>query len=148
MTKVPSERLFKHHRRQWQLYLLFCIVGAVGTVIAVLLPGDNPRVVQVPTLFVLAVMFVLHLIVRVRNAEEYQAERRRIYEDEWILGSLHRSQRQALMAVIFSQVPLMFFMAYVPPEPSVVGMGMMTVWVGCAVMAGGYLFHSRERADE
>jgi hypothetical protein len=42
----------------------------------------------------------------------------------------------------------MFFMAYVPPEPSVVGMGMMTTALGCGVMAAGYLFHSRESADE
>jgi uncharacterized membrane protein YfcA len=62
--KVPSERLFKHHQRQWQLYLLFCVVMAIGSVIAVLLPGENPEVVLVPTVLVLAVMLALHLIVR------------------------------------------------------------------------------------
>jgi hypothetical protein len=77
-----------------------------------------------------------------------QEELRRINQDEWILGSLQRSQRQALAAVIFGQVSLTFFMAYVPPEPSVFSLGMMTTALGCGATAAGYLFHSRERADE
>ena len=146
--KLPSERLFKHHRRQWQLYLLFCSLMAIGTVVAVIIPGENPEFVLWPTSIVFALMFAIHLIVRSRNAQEFREESRRIRQDEWIVASLQRSQRQAFGAVIFGQAPLMFFMALVPPEPSVVGMGMMTTALGCGVMAAGYLFHSRERGDE
>jgi uncharacterized membrane protein YfcA len=149
-ARLPSERLYKHHRRQWQRYLLFCVVSAVGSVIAILIPGEseNPKVLLMPVLSVLALMVAAHLVARWRNAAEFREETRRIVSDEWIQGSLHRSQRQALMAVIFGQGPLMFFMAYVPPEPSVFGMGMVTVMLGCGVMAGGFLFHTREHAGE
>ncbi len=146
--KLPSERLFKHHRRQWQLYLLFCVVMAIGTIVAVILPGENSEFVMVPASLVLALMVATQLILRSRNAQEYREESRRIRQDEWIVASLQRSQRQAFGAVIFGQAPLMFFMALVPPEPSVVGMGMMTTALGCGVMAAGYLFLSRERADD
>ena len=146
--KLPSERLFKHHRRQWQLYLLFCVVMAIGTIIAILLPREDPEIVLVPAVLVFALMFALHLIERARNAEEYQEELRRINYDEWMIASRNRSLRLALLTVIFGQVPLMFFMSLVPPEPSVAGMGMMTTALGCGVFAAGYLFHGRERADE
>lgn len=121
---------------------------AIGSVIAVLLPGENPEVVLGPAGLVLALMAALHLIVRGRNAEEFKGEFRRINEDEWIVATRDRSQRLAFLAVIFAQVPLMFFMAYVPPEPSVLGMGLMTTALGCGVFAAGYLFYSRENADE
>lgn len=146
--KLPSERLFKHHRRQWQLYFLFCVVMAIGSMIAVLLPGENTAVVLVPSGLVWALMFALHLIVRARNAEEYKEELRRIHQDEWMAASRNRSLRLALCTVIFGQAPLMFLMAFVPTEPSVVGMGMMTTALGCGVFAAAYLFHSRESADE
>jgi hypothetical protein len=57
----------------------------------------------VPSVLVFALMFALHLIVRGRNAEEYQQELRRIKQDEWIVASRHRSQRLALATVIFGQ---------------------------------------------
>ena len=151
-VKIPSERLFKYHRRQWQLYLLFCVVMAIGTVVAVLMPGDNPSVVLVPTFGILTLMFVLHVVVRGRNASEYAIELKRIGQDEWIASSMKRSSGIALRAVIFAQVPLMFFVAYVPPEAStessVVGMGMMTTALGCGVFAASFLFHSRAGGDE
>ena len=43
------------------------------------------------------------------------------------------------MAIGMVIAVLMFFMAYVPAEPSVLGMGMMTTALGCGVYAGSYL---------
>ena len=54
----------------------------------------------------------------------------------------------ALVTVILGQVPLMFFMAYVPEEPSVVGMGTLTVALGCGAMAASFLIRSRVSGDE
>jgi putative transcriptional regulator len=57
----------------------------------------------------------------------------------------HRRQWQphllycAIMAIGMVIAVLMFFMAYVPAEPSVLGMGMMTTALGCGVYAGSYL---------
>ena len=150
--KVPSERHYKYHRRQWQLYLLFCSLMAIGTIFAVLIPGEQPELVLAPTAVVFTLMFALHLVVRGRNATEYKEELTRILQDEWFATSANRSYRVALATVIFAQVPLMFFVAYVPREPtvegSVLGMGMMTTALGCGAFAAIYLFHSRAGVDE
>ncbi len=146
--KLPSERHFRYHRHQWQLYLLYCTVIAIGTIVAVLTPGENPEFVIGPALVVFLLMFVLHLAVRGRNATEYYEELRRIAGDEWFASNQRSSGRVALLTVIFAQVPLMFFMAYVPPEPSVFGMGLMTAALACGTFAASYLFYSRASADE
>jgi uncharacterized membrane protein YfcA len=146
--KLPSERHLKYHRRQWQLYLLVGAVMAVGTVVAELLPGENPEVVLGPAAAVFMLMLALYLVVRGRDTSAYKEELTRIMQDEWFASSRNRSRRDALLTVVFAQVPLTFFMAYVPPEPSVVGMGMMTTALGGGVFAASYLFRTRTSADE
>jgi hypothetical protein len=149
--RVPSEDHFRFHRRFWQVYLLFCAAMAIGTVVAVLLPGDNPAIVLVPAggvLITLNLMIAHRLVARRRDVKEYDAELRRIGQDEWLALSRRKALRDALLAVIFAQGPLMFFMAYVPPAPSVVGMGMLTTAIGCGVYAGSYLHRSRASVDE
>jgi hypothetical protein len=86
-------------------------------------------------------------MMRARGGKAYDAESKRIRQDEWITSSMRISSRDALLAVIFAQGPLMFFMAYVPPEPSVVGMGMMTTALGCGAFAWSYLYRTRASAD-
>lgn len=75
-----------------------------------------------------------------------------MFEDECFALNANRARRVALPTVIFSQVPLMFFMAYMPPEASVegaaFGMGLMTRALGCGAFAASFLFHSRVDADE
>ncbi len=150
MTEIqlPSERHFRLHRRQWFLYLLGCTAMGVGTIVAVLTPGENPEYILVPTVTLFALMFALGLVERVRRRTEFEREMKRIQQDEWTQRGLTRSVSMALRSVIFGQVPLIFFMAYVPPEPSIVGMGCMTVALGCGVMAANYLYHTRATSDE
>jgi hypothetical protein len=150
MTEIqlPSERHFRLHRRQWLLYLLGCTAMGVGTIVAVLTPGENPEYILVPTVTLFALMFALGLVERVRRRTEFEREMKRIQQDEWTQRGLTRSVSMALRSVIFGQVPLIFFMAYVPPEPSIVGMGCMTVALGCGVMAASYLYHTRATSDE
>jgi uncharacterized membrane protein YfcA len=145
--RLPSERHYRHHRRQWQIHLLFCAVMAIGTVAAVLVPGDNPGFVLWPAGVVLILMVGAGVMMRARGGKAYDAESKRIRHDEWITSSMRISSRDALLAVIFAQGPLMFFMAYVPPEPSVVGMGMMTTALGCGAFAWSYLYRTRASAD-
>jgi hypothetical protein len=53
---TAPERHLKFHQRQWIIYLMGCAAMAVGTIIAVLTPGENPEVVLVPT----GVFFLAH----------------------------------------------------------------------------------------
>jgi hypothetical protein len=93
-------------------------------------------------------MFALGFIERARRRTEFKREMKRIQKDEWIQRCMSRAVGKALLTVIFTQIPLVFFMAYVPPEPSVLGMGMMTTALGCGVMAAGYLYYTRANSDE
>ncbi len=147
-VQMPSERHFRYHRHLMLLYLLLCTVMAVGTVVAVLTPGENSEFALVPEAIVLVFMTALTLVVRGRRGKDHKREMRRIWQDEWLIRCQDRSRRTALLTVILIQVPLMVFMDYVPPEPSVVGMGSMTIAVGCGAFAAGYLYHSRANANE
>ena len=146
--QLPSERHLRFHRRQWIIYLMGCTAMAVGTIVAVLTPGDNPRFVTIPTAAFFGLMIVLGLVERVRRRAEYEREGKRIWSDEWTLRGMNRAKGIALLTTIFAQAPLMFFMAYVPPKPSVVGMGVMTVALGCGTWAATYLYHTRANPDE
>ena len=154
MTDVhlPSERHFRLHRRQWFLYLLGCTAMGVGTIVAVLTPGDNSGYVIIPTFALFALMVAIGLFERVRRRTEFKREMRRIQQDEWTLRCHSRAVGQALLTVIFGQVPLMFFMAYAPPEPSIegaaMGMGLLTIALGCGAMAASYLYYIRASSDE
>jgi uncharacterized membrane protein YfcA len=139
----PFERFLKFHRRQWTLYLLGCTGMAIGTIVGVLTPGDNPRFVLFPTGAFFGLMIVLALVARVRHRAEFARESKRIWNDEWTLRGMNRAKGIALLAVIFAQAPLMFFMADVSP-PSVAGMGGMTIAIGCGTMAAAFLYFTRE----
>lgn len=143
-VQLPSDRFLRFHRRQWLLYLLGCSAMAIGTIVAVLLPGKNPGVVLVPTLVFFIPMIVLLLVERVRHRTEFEREGKRIYSDEWMLRGMNRARGIAMLVTIFAQAPLVFFMSYVPPEPSVPGVSGMTVALGCGTLAASYLYLTRE----
>ncbi len=146
--QLPSERHLRFFRRQWLLYLLGCTAMAVGTIVAVLMPGVQPELIMIPMFSAFGLMVAIHLIERARHRAEYKQEMLRILQDEWTHYGLKRSQGIALLSVIFAQVPLACFMAYVPTEPSVVGMACMTVALGCGVLAAGILYYTRVTSDE
>ncbi|HEU4754470.1 MAG TPA: hypothetical protein VFU47_15280 [Armatimonadota bacterium] len=72
---------------------------------------------------------------------------RAIFRDEWSWATRNRASRTALMATLLLQVPLAIFMANVPPEPSVVGMGALTMSLGLAAFFGAYLYYGRQPGD-
>jgi hypothetical protein len=119
---------------------------AVGTVIAVF--TENSQIVLIPTGGFFSLMFVIGFVERVRRRAEFEREMKRIQSDEWMLRGMNRAKGIGMMTMIFAQLPLMFFMALVPPEPSIVGMGVMTVALGCGSWAASYLYHTRATLDE
>ena len=143
-VKLPFERHLRFHRRQCIIYLLGCTAMAVGTIIAVLTPGENPEIVLIPTGGFFALMIVLGLVARVRWRSDFAREQKRIWSDEWTLRGMQRSSRNAVLTMICAQPALGFFMELVPPEPSVAGMSMMTIALGCGTWAASYLYHTRD----
>jgi hypothetical protein len=133
------------------IYLLGCTAMAVGTIVAVLTPGDDPGIVIYPTFGLFGLMILLGLVERLRRREEYAREKERIGTDEWMVRGMHRARGFAFQATMFLQVPFMFGVAYLPPEPtvssSVAGMGGLTIAIGCALWAGSYLYFTREPVD-
>jgi hypothetical protein len=93
-------------------------------------------------------LFLVTLVERLRHRAEFDREAKRIWTDEWTLRGMNRSQGIAMLTMIFAQPPLSAFMAYVPQEPSVVGMSMMTIALGCGTWAGSYLYFTRANVDE
>ena len=63
-----------------------------------------------------------------------------------------RARRVALNAIWIGQVPLMFAVAYLPPDPtvesSVIGMAMLTMVLAGTGFFASYLIYSRQPADE
>jgi hypothetical protein len=143
-----AEHHLKFHRRQFFIYLLGCSAMAIGTIVAVLTPGENPGIAVGPTMGFFALMVVLWVAERVRHRAEFKREFKRIVTDEWTQRGMHRSTRIAMMTMVFAQPPLSVFMAYVPEEPSVVGMSMMTIALGCGTWAATYLYYTRPITDE
>jgi hypothetical protein len=148
LDQLPAERALKFHRRQWFIYLMSCTAMAVGTVVAVVGPAVKPGWVILPTGLFFGVMILLAVVERLRHREEFAREGKRIPSDEWTIQGMNRAKGRALLTVILAQGPLMFFMAYVPEEPSVASMGAMTVALGCATMAASYLYQTRASRDE
>jgi MFS family permease len=150
-AELPSDHHLRFHRRQSVIYLLGCTAMAIGTIVAVLTPGQQPNFVLVPTGAFFALMILLSLVERVRHREDFEREKQRIGRDEWMLQGMNRSRGFAFVVIIFAQVPLMFLMAYFPSEPSVeasvLGMGCMTVALGCGVWAASYLYYTHENPD-
>jgi hypothetical protein len=150
MSDAPlaAERLYSFHRRQFWIYLIGCSLMAVGTVVAVLTPGENPGIAVGPTLGVFTLMVVLGLVERVKHRAVFEREGRRIATDEWTQRGMSRARSVAMFTMVFAQPPLSLFMAYVPEAPSVVGMSMMTIALGCGTWAAAYLYYTRATPDE
>ncbi|MGB2718031.1 MAG: hypothetical protein WBC51_27840 [Vicinamibacterales bacterium] len=100
--QLPPNRHLKFHRRQWIIYLMGCAAMAVGTIIAVLTPGENPEVVLVPTGVFFSLMIVLSLVERVRCRTGYDREKKRIWSDEWTLRGMNRSKGIAKLTMVFA----------------------------------------------
>jgi uncharacterized membrane protein len=146
--ELPEDRYLKFHRRQWTIYLMGCTAMAIGTMASVLDPADEPPSwVLLPIGLFFGLMILLAVVARLRYREEFARERKRILSDEWMAQGLRRATGRAFLIVMLAQAPLMFFMADVPQNPSVAGMGGMTVALGCAAMAALYLYYTRAGRD-
>ena len=73
-----------------------------------------------------------------------------VLKDEWMRTAENRAARAALGVVILAQGPLMFLMAYGPPDGSgseigAAGMAAMTITLAGATRVGCYLYFSRQQ---
>ena len=147
---VPSERHWRFHLLRMALGLAFFVAFGVGTVLALMRPGIQMATMAVPVVFVLA-LIALHVALRGRRWHRPDPEDNRIMDDEWVRGNFERARRIALRGVWMAQGPLMFLVAYVPPDPTVggavTGMAGLTLATGGVAFFGSYLIYSREPSD-
>jgi hypothetical protein len=131
--------------------LAFGAALGAGMILALMRPGVQTSLVVVPALVFMAGSVALSIALRGRRWPRPTPEDRVIGRDEWVSANINRSRRFALAAVCFGQVPLMLFVAYVQPDPtvgsSVLGMAMLTLVTGNVTFFGSYLLYSRQPAD-
>jgi len=150
----PAERHLRIHRRQWLIYLTSCAAIAVGTYVALMIPVNRRLVFLISIVAVLGLLALVGLLVlaeRARHRAEYEREQERIRGDEWVQGAQNRAVRIAFGTMIMIQVPLASLFTYGPPSPhgpSVLGMAMLTMALGCGAWAASFLFLTREDLDE
>jgi len=147
---VPSERHWRFHLLRMALGLAFFVALGVGVILALVRPGIQTAILTIPFVFVLAGI-ALRFTLRGRRWTRPDPEDNRIMRDEWVRRNYERARRIALRAIWMAQAPLMFLVAYIPPDPtvggSVVGMAMLTMATGGTAFLGSYLVYSREPSD-
>jgi hypothetical protein len=148
---VPSERHYRYHILSRALALAFFTAFGAGTIVGLIRPGSQASVVLVPTAVFLLISFALGIALRGRRWLRFDPEDRIIQADEWVRANTERARRVALMTVWLAQGPLMFFVAYIPPDPtvggSVTGMAGLTMALAGIAFFGSYLVFSRVPSD-
>ena len=149
---LPSERHYQVHLRRMGLALAFNLALGVAMTLALMRPGDQMWLGVPIALVLIPAMVALDIALGGRLWRRPDSEDRRIGRDEWVRANMDRSRRIALNAVFIAQVPLMFFVAYLQPDPptvgeSVVGMAMLTMVVASATFYASYLHYSGQDAD-
>ncbi len=148
-----SERYYVYHKRAMGLTVLMVTGMAVYNLVEVIGTDDRTRLAGLTGATLILIVYIVSLLAvrlvtlggrawRVRD-REVQA----ILHDEWMQTNLSRARQTAFWTMLLAQWPMMFFMAYVPPEPSVVGMGILTVMLGIGAYFASYLYFSRQRSD-
>lgn len=151
--RVPSERYYVVYQRSMAAGLLFVVCMSVYSVLKLLRPASGrPELGDLVGPIIAVAYFVLLLAIQVvtlrgRLWRAREVEAQTILRDEWILANRSRAYRTAFWVMLCAQVPMMFFMAYVPPAPSVLGMGEMTGMLGLGAFFAAYLYYSRRPSD-
>lgn len=151
-VSLPSERHYQIHLRRMGLGLAFNLALGVAMTLALIRPGDQMGLGVPMALVLIPALVALDVALGGRLWRRHDPEDRRIVRDEWVRANMDRSRKIALNVVFIVQVPLMFFVAYLQPDPptvgeSVVGMAMLTMVAGSATFYASYLHYSRQDAD-
>jgi hypothetical protein len=147
------ERYYVYHKRAMGLTLLMVAGMAIYNVVQVIGTGDRTPLAGLTGATLILIIYIVSLLTvqlvtlhgRAWRVRDPQAQV--ILQDEWTQTNLSRARQTAFWTMLLAQWPMMFFMAYVPPEPSVVGMGILTVTLGIGAYFASYLYFSRQRSD-
>lgn len=151
--RVPSERYYVVYQRSMVAGLLFVVCLGAYELVKVLRPASGrPEWGDLLGLVIVAAYLVLLLVMQLvtlrgRLWRARDPEVQTILRDEWTLANRSRAFQMAFWVMVWAQVPLMFFMAVVPPQPSVLGMAAMTMALGLGAFFATYLYHSRRPSD-
>jgi hypothetical protein len=147
-STAPSERHYRFHLYRMALGLAFNVALGIGVTFGLMLPGNQLAFVA-PALVFMVVSIALGIAVR--RWPQHDAEERRLRADEWIRMNVERARKISLRTVWLAQAPLMFLVAYLPPDPtvgsSVVGMALLTLTLAGIGFFGSYLVFSRGLSD-
>ena len=150
-SRIPSERHYRFHLRRMALGLAFSLALGVGMIVALVRPGPQTALVVAPTVVFMVAMIALDVALRGRRWRRPDPEDARIARDEWVRTNIGRARWVALIAIWAAQAPLMFLVAYLPPDPtvgkSVVGMSLLTMVSGGTGFFASYLIYSRQAFD-
>jgi hypothetical protein len=143
------ERQYRFHMRRMALGLAFNLAMAAAMVLALFRPGLNIGLLLTPALVFTVASVGLNLLLN--RSGRMTVDYRALGRDEWVQANVNRSRKVALQSIYMVQVPLMFFVAYLPAAPtvstSVVGMAILTMASGGTAFFGTYLLRSRHLAN-
>lgn len=156
--KSRSDRYFQFHQlRMWLTLVFFVSLGALWLT-AVLRPGAVKMFGGFLPVLLVVLVATASLALRKRMLRGGRwsladPDVQTVLKDEWMRTAENRASRVALGVVTFAQVPLMFLMAWAPPEGTgretiAVGMALMTMALAGATRVGCYLFFSRQHDHE
>jgi predicted anti-sigma-YlaC factor YlaD len=145
------ERHYRFHLRRMALGLAFSLAMAVAMIFSLVRPGIHVGLLMIPALVFIIASVGLNIALRGWGGPSPIHDDRQVARDEWVQANINRSRRIALQSIYAAQVPLMFFVAYVPSMPtvstSVVGMAILTMASGSTAFFASYLLHSRLHSD-
>jgi len=145
------ERHYRFHLRRMAMGLAFSLSMGVTMIFSLIRPGIHVGILLAPALVFIMAMVVLNIALCGWEWPHSTAEDRYVGRDEWVQANVNRARKSALHSIYAAQVPLMFFVAYVPAVPtvsvSVVGMAILTMASGGTAFFASYLFHSRQHID-
>lgn len=156
--KSRSERFFQFHQRTMLVSFLFFVCLGALWLAAVLRPGPDKALGLYAPVLLTILVFTGSAVLRKRTLpggrwSAADPDVQTVLQDEWMRTTENRATRVALGVVTFGQGPLMFLMAYGPPEgtgPETItfGMAAMTIALAGATRVGCYLYFSRQQDHE
>ncbi len=148
--RKETDRYYRAYQRAVALSLIFAVCsGALFLADVLGYIGDGASRGGL----IIGALYVTSIVALKINASGARLWGRRdpflrlIFRDEWSWATRNRASRTALAVTLLAQLPLAIFMANVPPQPSLVGMGALTISLGLAAFFGAYLYYGRQPSD-
>ena len=145
-----SERYYLTYQRSVLLGLLFILVVGGYFLMKVLDPARDPSGLgglTIALVYLILLIAVQLATLRGRRWRGRAAEAQAVVQDEWTTKNRGRAFQTGFWVMMAAQYPLMFVMAYLPAQPSVMGMAFMTWTAGLGAYHVSYLYFSRQQSD-